>query len=392
MKILIAHNRYQQPGGEDAVFDHEMRLLQEAGHSVTTLTEDNRRTDRLSPLSVGVKTIWSIESHRRMEMMLRADRPDVVHLHNTFPLLSPSVIQAARRQRVPVVQTLHNYRLICPAATLFRSGRPCDDCIGKVAAYPGVLHRCYHNSFGASAAVMGMLIGRRLAGGTADRYIALTEFARSLFVRGGLPADRITVKANSYGPDPGVGDGAGGYFLYAGRLTVEKGIEVLLEAWGLAPNGMRLMVLGDGPLWPKVQEAARANPSIEATGQASHAEVLKRMKEATALVVPSLWFEGLPVVLAEAFASGLPVIASDIGSLSELIVEGRNGLLVPPGDPSALMQSARSLHTEGGLLARLRRGARQEYEAKYTDQRNLRALLQIYREAIESGAVGSRRD
>lgn len=386
MKILVAHNRYQHPGGEDAVFEAEVRLLRDSGHAVFTLEDDNRRVDEFNSWSLAARTIWSRQSFQRMDEILRVERPDIIHLHNTFPLLSPSVVGAARRRRIPVVQTLHNYRLICPVATLFRSGRICEDCVGKIVPWPGVLHRCYRGSRSASAVVAAMLVSQRLTGSWAgaDLHIALTEFARQEFVKGGMPPDRVVVKPNSFGPDPGVGDGSGGYFVYVGRLTVEKGIDTLLSAWAMLENGPELRIAGEGPLGELVEEAARRNPTIHALGQVPHGRALELMKHARALIVPSQWYEGSPVVLAEAFSVGLPVLASEVGSLADLVTEGVNGLRFRPGDASDLARRVRDVLTNANLDRRLREGARREYVTKYTPERNLEAIMRIYGTVLQA--------
>lgn len=373
------------------MFEAEVRLLRDSGHTVFTLEDDNRRVDEFNSWSLAAQTIWSRQSFQRMDEILRAERPDIIHLHNTFPLLSPSVFSAARRRRIPVVQTLHNYRLICPVATLFRSGRICEDCVGKIVPWPGVLHRCYRGSRSASAVVAAMLVGQRLTGSWAgaDLYIALTEFARREFVKGGMPPNRVVVKPNSFGPDPGVGDGSGGYFVYVGRLTVEKGIDTLLSAWAMLEDGPPLWIAGEGPLQGRVDEAARQNPAIQALGHVPHERALELMKGARALIVPSQWYEGSPVVLAEAFSVGLPVLASEVGSLADLVTEGVNGLRFQPGDASDLVRRVRDLLTNPDLDRRLREGARREYVTKYTPERNLEAIMRIYRAALQARRLGA---
>src|SRR3972149_8945895 len=249
-KLLCVHNWYRQPGGEDAVFNAEAALLRSRGHGVLEYTEHNSEVERLTAPAAAARTFWSANSCRRVRRLLSDGRPDVAHIHNTFPLISPSVYHACRKAGVPVVQTLHNFRLICPAATLFRGGLPCEDCVGRTVPWPGVLHRCYHGSRTQTVALAGMLAFHRLIGTWAEQvdvHIALTDFARRKFIEGGLPAERIVVKPNFVHPDPGMKDGEGEYAVFVGRLSEEKGVRTLLRAWR-SLGDVPLRIAGDGPL------------------------------------------------------------------------------------------------------------------------------------------------
>src|SRR5688500_3813859 len=327
--ILLIHNRYRQRSGEDAVFDAESALLEHYGHRVIRLTADSR----MIPASLSIarqarlakNTVWSDAAARQVRKAIRDERPSIVHVHNTFPLLSPSIYRACESEGVPVVQTLHNYRVVCPSATLFRDGGPCEDCVGRAVPWPSVIHACYQDSHVKSGIVAAMNARQSLGDGWrhVSLFIALTEFARRIFIKGGLPADRIRVKPNFIEPDPQMHEGDREGFLFVGRLAREKGVEDLLNAWRLLAGVVPLRIVGDGPLRPLVERLARDLRNVQVMGQCTHDEVIDLMKVARALIFPSVWYEGQPVTILEAFASGLPVIASRIGGLSELIDERR---------------------------------------------------------------------
>lgn len=382
MKLLLVHNRYRQEGGEDHVFAAEGALLEAHGHDVVRYVEDNERIGDDAGVATALGAVWNAETYRVLKRLVRRERPDVAHFHNTFPLVSPAGYYAAASERVSVVQTLHNYRLLCPMAQLFRDGRPCEDCVGRRFAWPGVLHACYRGSRAATAAVATMLAAHGALGTwrrRVDRYIAQTEFARAAFVRGGLPEDRLRVKPNFLDRDPGVGEGAGGYALYVGRLAPEKGIGTLLEAWGFLGREMPLKIVGDGPLAPAV--ATAGGSGVTWLGRRTRDEVHALMREALVLVVPSRWYESCPLVVLEAFAAGLPVVTSDLGALAEIVDHGRTGLRFPASDAGALAEQVRRLAGNPEERGRMRRAARAEYEAKYTAEINHDRLVAIYREA-----------
>ena len=384
--ILLLHNHYQEPGGEDQVFASEASLLEAHGHRVLRYVSHNDKVAKMSRPTLAKTTVWNGTVYRELRALLRRERPLVAHFHNTFPLLSPAAYYAARAERVPVVQTLHNYRLLCPNALFFREGGVCEDCLGRVVPWPGVVHACYRGSRSSSAVVATMLTTHRLAG-TWSRlvttYIALTEFARRKFAEGGLPAQDISVKPNFVYPDPGTGDGRGEYVLFVGRLAQEKGVELLLAAWERLQGRVPLKIVGDGPASPRVAEAAGRLRDVEWLGRQPKDLVLALMKDARALIFPSVWYEGFPMVIAEAYAVGLPVIAGDLGSMSSLIDHSRTGLLFRPGDTEDLVAKVQWASTHPAELERMRKGARAEFEAKYTSERNYEVLTEIYRESID---------
>lgn len=388
MKILLVHNHYLQSGGEDAVFAAESALLDRHGHQVARYVEDNRRIEKIGRSAAAVRAVWSSPAKRRVLRLLRRELPDVAHFHNTFPLISPSAYYACRETGTPVIQTLHNFRLLCPNALFLRNGRVCEDCMGRPLPWPGIVHACYRKSLLQSAGVAAILGLHRLIGtwnGRVDLYIALSEFAREKFVMNGVPAEKIAVKPNFVHPDPGGNAGGGSYALFAGRLSEEKGIETLLDAWRTLKN-IPLAVAGDGPLMGRVRALAESHPEtgIRAYGRLPHEEVLRLMKSARFLVCPSLCYESFPMVIAEAFACGLPVVATDIGAVEELVVDRRTGRRFHAGDPSSLAEAVAWLWSHPEQARGMGREARREFETKYTAERNYELLLDIYSRAMRS--------
>jgi glycosyltransferase involved in cell wall biosynthesis len=390
VKILQVHNFYQQPGGEDLVVSDEGRLLEARGHVVVRYTAHNDQVNSLSKWTVAGRTVWSRRTYRDIRALIARHRPDIVHVHNTLPLVSPSVYYAAAAERVPVVQTLHNYRLICPAALCFRDGEVCTDCVGKVIAWPAIRHACYRDSRAATSAVVAMLSTHRLLGTWDTKtkvYIALTDWARNLFIKAGLPADKLTVKPNFVDPDPGAGPGAGGYALYVGRLSHEKGIRVLLDAWRRLNSQLPLRIVGDGPLAPDVATAAREIPGVTWLGTRTSAEIQPLLRDATCLVFPSECYETFGRVIAEAFAAATPVVAAAHGAAAELVTDRVTGLHFRPGDSEDLVNQLVRLSSDAPLRARLRVAARADFERRFTAAANYTALMRVYTGVIESAEV-----
>lgn len=383
MKVLLVHNYYQQPGGEDQVFATESALLEAHGHSVVRYTVHNDRVAEMNPLSLVQSTLWNKTVYRELRALICRERPQVAHFHNTFPLISPAAYYAAKAEGVPVVQTLHNYRLLCPSqgGIFLRKGEVCEDCLGKFFPWPGVVHNCYRNSK-AGTAVHAMMLSLHRSMQTwtkmVDVYIALTEFARQKFIQGGLPAEKILVKPNFVYPDPSPGEGQGGYALFVGRLSPEKGIDTLLAAWERLEGNVPLKIVGDGPLGVQVDKAAQRVPGVEWLGRLPKTQVLALMKDAHILLFPSLWYEGFPMVIAEAFAVGLPVVASKLGSMSSLITPGRTGLHFHPGNPEDLAAHVEWSLTHSAELNQMRQESRAEFETKYTAEQNYQVLMEIY--------------
>jgi glycosyltransferase involved in cell wall biosynthesis len=385
MRILILHNRYQQAGGEDAVVNAESILLRAHGHAVSVFEENNDGIHgSMDAAQTAFRCVWSFGAHRSIEERIADFRPDVAHIHNFFPRLSPSVHHACRKAGIPVVQTLHNYRLLCPAATLLRDGKICESCAGKIFSWGAIQHGCYHDSSAASAAVANMLFLHRLCrtwSRTVTRFIALSQFARDKFISAGLPADKMDVKPNFVVSDPGMSSGSGDFALFVGRLAPEKGIETLLEAWQHVGAGRRLRIVGDGPLAPAVCEAVRRDSSIEWLGWLDKQEVIGLMSAAAVLVFPSIWYEGFPMVIAEAFATGLPVVGSCIGSIAEIVTDHETGLLFQPGSVAKLASSLQWAFEHPLEMKAMRHNVRKEFEARYSAEVNYTTLVEIYRAA-----------
>ena len=380
-RILLLHNLYQQAGGEDRVVEAEAEMLRKRGDSVFLYTDDNDRIESQSKAKTAAQALWSRHSYREVSRIIRENRIELCHFHNTFPLISPSAYYAAGRLGVPVVQTLHNYRIMCPNALLMREGRICEDCVNRTIVWPGVAHKCYRASYPASATSAAVISGHRLLGTWTHRidcYIALTEFARRKFVAGGLPASKIAVKANFVDPDPGRGRGDGGYALFVGRLSPEKGVGTLLEAWERGRPAVPLRIAGEGPLAEQVREAAARNPKVKWLGEISRVEVLAQMRGARFLLCPSTWYESFGLIIVEALATGLPVIASDLGALAELIKPEETGLLFQPGNADDLAAKAQWALDHPERMQDMRVHARKRYEELYTADRNYAILTSIY--------------
>jgi len=391
MKIMLVHNYYINPGGEDQVFAAELKMLQEKGNNVFICTPENRQLERIPRVRAAIYTLWNTMVYRAIRQRIREVQPNVIHIHNTFPLASPAVIHAARAEGIATVQTLHNYRLICPNALFYREGKICELCKGKYIPWPSLAHACYRNSRAASAVVASMLTLHRAIGTWSrmvDVYIALTEFARNKFIEGGLPKEKIVVKPNFVYPDPGQGNGKGGYALFVGRLSPEKGVRTLIAAWEKIGAKMPLTIIGGGTMESDIATAANKMVGIEYLGRRPREQVIDLMKRAAFLIFPSEWYEGFPMTIAEAYATGLPVIASNLGSMASLIDDGRTGLHFRPGDPEDLADKVDWLLSHPVELANMRKEARAEYEAKYTAERNYRMLMEIYERAISVARSG----
>ena len=365
--------------------DAEIAMHADGPWSVAPMISDSPQgSELLSKLDVGLSAIWSRAGYSRMRHMIAETGADLVHIHNHWPIPSPAVIHAARDAGVPIVMTLHNYRLLCPAATLLRHGRPCEACVGKTIAWPGVMHACYRDSRAASATVAATTGLHRLAGTwrSVDRFIALTQFSRDMFVRGGLPADRITVRSNFAFDAPASqrGEQRGGA-LFVGRLSVEKGVAVLAAA--ARELATPLTVLGDGPMRSCFDHLAAGGDAV-LLGEKPHDAVIGEMDKAGFLVLPSLTYENFPVTVIEAFSRALPVIASRIGALGEIIEDGKTGLLVEPGDADDLAAKMKWAERNPGDLATMGEKARATYLARYTPEKSRRALHAIY-DAVREG-------
>jgi glycosyltransferase involved in cell wall biosynthesis len=390
MRVLIVHNHYQQLGGEDTVVANEHAALERHGWETRLWSVSNDMiAGTWSSITAAVRASYSRPARDELARVIAEFTPAVVHVHNFFPLLSPSIYDACRTAGVAVVQTLHNYRTICAGALLTRDGHPCEDCIGA-SPYQGALHGCYRGSRIGSLAVARMIDIHRRRGTWShkvDRFIALSVFSKGRFVAAGFPRDRIEIKPNFTEDRPAVGSAARANALYVGRLSPEKGIGTMLAAWkGL---GVPLRVVGDGPLREHVESAA--GPRILALGRKAQAEVAAEMARAAFLVLPSAWPENFPVTIVEAFCQGLPVIASRIAALEEIIEDGATGLLFTQKDPDDLAAKVQWAHQHPEAMRIMGANARRLFEERYSPVVNLRQLTNIYQAAIEqsrSAATG----
>lgn len=386
----MVHNRYLIRGGEDESFDSESALLSAYSHQVTEYIQNNEHVSEMSSWQAGLRTVWSNQDYRALRRLIREQQPDIIHVQNFFPLISPSVYYAAKAEKVPVVQSLRNYRLFCPSYNFFRDGHVCEDCMGKFVPWPGVFHACYRDSRAATGAVAAMLTVHRVMqtwSKMVDVYIALTQFARQKFIQGGLSAEKIVVKPNFVYPDPGTGEGRGGYALFVGRLSSEKGIDTLLAAWEQLRQPVPLKIVGDGPLADRVAKASEQLPGVEWLGRRPVEETYKLMGEAAFLVFPSEWYETFGRVAIEAFAKGTPVVAADIGAIAELVKQSHAGFYFRPGDPADLAAQVERASTHLINSAQMRQEARAEFEAKYTAEQNYQMLIDIYQTAIKGTKV-----
>jgi glycosyltransferase involved in cell wall biosynthesis len=389
MRILIVHNRYRQFGGEDAVVDGEAEMLRLAGHEVCVLmwSNDDIEIDGLFRRAAALRNaIWNPAAWRMVRDARRDFAPDIVHVHNTVAVASPAVLNASRGPGVGIVHTLHNFRHLCLNGMLFRNQSLCTDCVGKLP-WRGAVRSCYRGSRSASVALAGSEVIHRALGTwtkTVHRFIALSEHSRGLHIAGGLDPDRIAVKPQTLARDPGCGNHRGDYALFAGRLSPEKGVSVLIQAWRREGLTVPLVIAGDGPEADRVRRETASLPTVHMMGRVPRHQLLSLMKDARVLVLPSVWFESaLPVTLLEGLATGCPVVASRLGAIPEMVREGEEGILVPPGDPDAIARAIRELWQSEASRQRLGAGARAAFRERYSPEASRGVLLRIYGEASE---------
>jgi glycosyltransferase involved in cell wall biosynthesis len=389
MRILIVHNTYRQLGGEDVNFAQERAMLQRAGHQVRSYLRSNSEIDAytgIKRLAMVPKTIWATDTRREFVRLLDRERPQIVHVHNTFVMISPSIYSASREAHVPVIQRLPNYRLFCPGATFFRDGRVCEECV-QHSLWRSVRYGCYQESRATTAVVAMMLkVHRELHTWTRDvtAFIPLTEFGRSKCIEAGLPAEKLFVKPNFVHPDPGPGRGDGEYALFVGRLSPEKGVRTLLKAWDRLPVRVPLVIVGDGPERKELELHIRRRDlsQVSFQGRLARERTLAAIKEARFLIFPSEWYETFGLAIVEAFACATPVICSRLGAMEEIVEDGRTGLQFTPGDPEDLAQKVEWAWNHPERMREMGKEARGEYEAKYTANENYRRLMEIYQRAM----------
>lgn len=400
MKILVIHNFYRQPGGEDTVLDLEVSMLRNAGHQVIKFERSNWESENFSifeKLTLPIKMIWSNDSFRKLSEVVSIENPDIAHFHNTFFMMSPAVYYACRKHGIPIVQSLHNPRLMCPAATFFRNGNVCTKCKGKQFAWPGVIFGCYRNSYIKTAIVAAIASFHRFKGTWSreiQRYIVFSDFYRNMFIEAGFPEERIMLKRHFVDSDPGQSiEDKKGYALYIGRLDPEKGVPTLLNAW-LDIDDISLKIRGDGQLLGKTGQFIEENKksNIEIIDRLPRLELFELIKGAQFLIWPSEgYYETFGLVCIDAFACGIPVIASKIGVLAENIEDGVTGLHFTPGDADDLAAKVRWAVDHPEELRLMGANARRAYEEKYTPAINYPQLMAIYQAAIHESADENRR-
>jgi glycosyltransferase involved in cell wall biosynthesis len=391
VKIVLVHNHYQETGGEDVVFEQERELLECAGHQVVVYCRTNLEADSylgIKRLVLVQKAIWNDQVRTEFAELLRVEKPDVVHVHNTWVMISPSIYSACMEAGVPVVQTLHNYRLLCPVGTLFRDGKICEEC-SEHTLWRSFRNRCYRGSRAETASV-GLMLAVHRARHTWQRevssYVALTEFARNKFVQGGLPAQKVFVKPNFVHPDPLPQSGDGTYAIFAGRLwgTPEVRVTTLLDAWTRLRSRIPLRIVGGGEQRDQLEKKAiSANlDTVEFTGLLAHDQAIAAIRGARFLIFSSEWYETFGLTMIEAFACGVPVICSRLGAMREIVEDGRTGLHFTPGDVQDLADKIEWAWNHPERMKQMGEQARQEYENKYTAEKNYPQLMEIYRQAI----------
>ena len=400
LRILIVHNAYKIPGGEDAAVSNELQLLRDAGHEVFLYKKNNAELDSYSlfqKLRLPFRAIYSRKTRREIQALIREHQIDLVHVHNTLLVISPSVYDAARSLGIPVVQTIHNYRLLCPNALFLREGQICQDCLSH-GLRQSVKHACYRGSRSQTLIVSLMLAYHRRRGTYRHlSYICLTEFNKNMLLRLSLrgkpmlAASQIYVKPN-FTADPGTPvpySGRQPYFLFASRMDASKGIFVLLRAWKLyeqkASHPKELVLCSTGPNEDAAREYIRKHALSHVTmlGQLSHDEVLEKMRNALAVCLPTQWYEGFPVVIAESFACGTPVIGSNIGNVGALVKHGETGLTHAPTDADGLADIFLHWDPSSETVQAMSANARKTYEDAYTSGKNLEQLLTIYQKALQ---------
>lgn len=388
MKIVYCHNYYRLRGGEDISFESDLQLLRERGHTVIPFIRENAHINDSKPLSMAANTVWNRSTHKEMLDLLRAESPDVLHCNNLFPQISVSVYSAARKLKVPVVQALRNYRSFCANSFFFRDGHICTSCLGSTASWQGIRYACYRDSRLATSVVVATQLFHRLVKvrtKLVDAFFTPTQFAREVHIRGGFPSESLFVRSNFVATDVGMNPQRGKNAVFIGRLSGEKGLATVLEAWQKNRIDIPLIIIGDGPDRAALEAKAAGNPKIVFTGQLSTPSVTQQLTNARVLIMPSIWYETFGRTMAEAFAQGIPVIASRLGTMIELVDNGRNGFLFEPGNANELadaMQSFLALDEQQSMQMRLE--ARETYCQRFSPEVSYQMLLKVYEYALRN--------
>ncbi len=372
----------------------EKRLLEDHGHVVEDFQVSNARLKSAHvfwQILAVPSFLWSRRSYAMLRQRIAEFAPDVVHVHNTFPELSPSVFWAAHRAGVPVVQTLHNFRHVCANALLLRDGVRCENCVGRRGG-SAMLHRCYARSLSRTAVLVATGILHQVIGTysqSVDAFITLNDFNREIFLRGGLPDNKLLVKPN-FVPASQLGScPRKQQAIFAGAMMPSKGVHLLLEAWSLAGlAGFELLLIGDGPERKPLEQKFAHLDNIAWCGRLERPQILERMAESRVLVFPSLAYENCPMVVLEALSVATPVVSANHSSLAAIIEHKREGLLFQTGDAQALASALReALHAGDGTWSQWSSAARQTHAERYSDDVNYRQLISIYRTVMRPRAA-----
>ena len=387
MKILVVHNRYLEPGGEDAVVQAEKTMLEAEGHEVILYEGLNAEINSLNFFQKFIffskDVFWSKKVFHELQHIINQHKPDVAHFHNIFLALTPSAYDACFQSQVPVVQTLHNYRMLCANGIFFREGKTCEDCLKK-GMFSAVCHRCCRKSFFLSWVIIRILRDLRYKKDLLDKvheFIVLSEFSKRKFVENGFPEGKVVVKPNFVNVKTSQNSSKKGGALFVGRLCDYKGVDVLHEAFQRLPQ-IPLAIIGEGPLVDKVKQYAKEMDHVEFLGRQSYHDVIKKMTKSACVIFPSACYETFGRVIIEAYACGVPVIVSDAGAAAELVQEEKTGFIFESGNSYQLAQKIQRLMDDHDLRKLMANNAREVYEEKYTEAVNYHQLIKIYSNKI----------
>lgn len=381
--VLMAHNYYQVPGGEDTVFHNEVKMLEKNGHKVTKYTRHNDeiKVGLINKLKLGMDTIFSFKTYKEVKKLIDENDIDVVHVHNTLPLISPSIYYAAMAKKVPVVQTIHNFRLLCPGATFTKNGKICEDCINK-GLRQSLKNKCYRNSFFQTFIIYTMLSIHRFIG-TYNKvnYITLTKFNKNKMCNLVKNEKKIYIKPNFVQLREFSQRNLDNYFVYIGRLDEIKGINFLVESWKYIDKSCILYIIGGGPEEKRIKTYIRENKldNIKMLGFMERESAFEIMAKSRAVIVPSKWYEGFPMTIAESFSLGIPVIGSKLGNIEAIIEDGYSGLLFESSNSNSLKGVVEKLFHNRKSNEELGNNAYKSFNQLYSDEENYNILIEIYR-------------
>ncbi len=392
MKIVYCHNYYRHRGGEDVSFESDVEMLRDEGHEVIPFTRDNETIEEGNPLKLAAETLWNRQTYREMQDVLRKEQPDVMHCNNLFPQISVSVYHAARKSGIPVVQALRNYRSFCANSFLYRAGSTCTKCLTSAVPWNALRYRCYRGSLAATSVVVSMQLMHRILRiqrRYVDAFFTPTQFARQIHISGGFNPESIFVRSNFLIPDLGPAGGDAGYALFVGRLSEEKGVETVIDAWQQNNIPIPLRIVGEGPEAQALKQKAQGNAKITLVGMLDTQGVLAELAGARCLIMPSRWYETFGRTIAEAFSRGTPVVASRLGAMAELVDHGTNGYLFTPGDADGLARAILQLtESEPAARQRMRAAARQTFQNRFSRRSSYVQLLQVYAFALRNSQAG----